>query len=154
MNKVYEYHYFLNCKNYKLKNLKENFLKKTLEINSCFSSLGKNDHVEKSPFDYLTNSPCDSLYISPVTSEEIVNEISKLKLGKATGPFSIPVSILKILGTVISKPLETLFNVSFSMGIVPSNFKIANILPIYKNGSPTSSCNYRPISLLSVFNNF
>jgi hypothetical protein len=46
------------------------------------------------------------------------------------------VSILKILGTVISKPLETLFNVSFSMGIVPSNFKIANILPIYKNGLP------------------
>jgi hypothetical protein len=45
---------FLNCKNYKLKNLKENFLNKTLEMNSCFSSLGKNDHVEKSPFDYLT----------------------------------------------------------------------------------------------------
>ena len=38
-----EYHYFLNCKNYKLKNLKENFLKEILEINSCFSSLGKND---------------------------------------------------------------------------------------------------------------
>jgi retron-type reverse transcriptase len=38
------------------------------------------------------------------------------------------------------------------MGIVPSNFKIANVLPIYKNGSPTSTCNYRPISLLSVFN--
>jgi hypothetical protein len=57
-----------------------------------------------------------------------------------------------MLGTVISKPLETLFNVSFSMGIVPSNFKIAKVLPIYKNGSPTSTCNYRPISLLSVFN--
>jgi hypothetical protein len=53
---------------------------------------------------------------------------------------------------VISKPLEILFNVSFSTGIVPSNFKIANVLPIYKNGSPTSTCNYRPISLLSVFN--
>ena len=38
------------------------------------------------------------------------------------------------------------------MGVVPSNFKIANVLPIYKNGSPTSTCNYRPISLLSVFN--
>jgi hypothetical protein len=38
-----EYHYFLNSKNCKLKNLKENFLKEILEINSCFSSLGKND---------------------------------------------------------------------------------------------------------------
>jgi hypothetical protein len=38
------------------------------------------------------------------------------------------------------------------MGVVPSNFKIANVLPIYKNGSPTSTCNYCPISLLSVFN--
>jgi hypothetical protein len=38
-----KYHYFLNCNNYKLKNFKENFLKEILKINSCFSSLGKNN---------------------------------------------------------------------------------------------------------------
>ena len=38
-----EYHYFSNCENYKLKNLQDNFLREILEINSCFSSLSKNE---------------------------------------------------------------------------------------------------------------
>ena len=59
---------------------------------------------------------------------------------------------LKLLKSVISKPLEMLFNTSFSTGIVPSDFKLANIIPVYKKGSRTCLSNYRPISLLSIFN--
>ena len=72
--------------------------------------------------------------------------------GKATDPFSIPISALKILKTVIAKPLEILFNTSFSSGVVPTKFKQASVVPVYKTKSPTSLCNYRPISLLSIFN--
>jgi hypothetical protein len=39
-----------------------------------------------------------------VTSDEIATEISKLKNGKAAGPFSIPVDILKILKFAIFEP--------------------------------------------------
>ena len=53
--------------------------------------------------------------------------------------------------SVISEPLEYLINISFSNGIVPNDFKIANIVPIYKKGSLSCTCNYRPISLLSIF---
>jgi hypothetical protein len=60
-------------------------------------------------------------------SQEIEDEISKLNHGKATGPHSIPVKILKIIKYVISKPLEILFNISFSLGEVPRCFKIAKI---------------------------
>jgi hypothetical protein len=80
-----------------------------------------------------------------VTSDEIVTEISKLKNGKAADPFSIPVYILKILKFAISEPLATLFNTSFETGIVPTSFKIANVIPVYKKDSPSSFCNYRPI---------
>ena len=45
---------------------------------------------------------------------------------KATGPYSIPSNILKLLKTVISKPLETIFNVSFATGVSPDKFKIAD----------------------------
>ena len=107
--------------------------------------------VNKSPIEYLPAPLCDSFYLYPTTSEEIGNEISNLKNGKATGPFSIPVSILKILQTVISKPLEIVFNTSFSMGIVPESLKLAKIIPVFKKGSQTSLSNYRPISLLSIF---
>ena len=62
-------------------------------------------------------------------------------------------NILKILKSVISAPLANLFNTSLSTGIVPSKFKVANAIPIHKKGSHTDLCNYRPISLLSTFNN-
>ena len=45
-----------------------------------------------------------------------------------------------------------LFNASFTTGIVPNKFKLGNIIPVYKNGSRNIISNYRPISLLSVFN--
>jgi retron-type reverse transcriptase len=37
-------------------------------------------------------------------------------------------------------------------GIVPIDFKLANIIPVYNTGSQTYLGNYRPISLLSIFN--
>ena len=126
-------------------------------FNNYFASVGNNlaneiPNLGKSPLDYLKSSSPDSFFISPITSAEIEIEISKLKTGKATGPFSIPISVLKILKTVIAKPLEILFNTSFSSGIVPTKFKQASVVPVYKTKSPTSLCNYRPISLLSIFN--
>ena len=126
-------------------------------FNNFFANIGKDlacsiPNVEMSPLEYLKTSFCNSFFISPTTAEEIEAEITKLKSSKATGPFSIPVAILKILKTVVSKPLEVLFNASFETGIVPDNFKLANVIPVFKKGSQTCLSNYRPISLLSVFN--
>ena len=106
-------------------------------FNNYFASVGNNlaneiPNLGKSPLDYLKSSSPDSFFISPITSAEIEIEISKLKTGKATGPFSIPISVLKILKTVIAKPLEILFNTSFSSGIVPTKFKQASVVPVYK----------------------
>ena len=95
---------------------------------------------------------CDSLFLAPVTANEIEVEIAKLNASKAVGPFSIPIDILKILKGELSGPLQTIFNTSFLTGIVPEKFKMARVIPIFKKGSQTSLNNYRPISLLSVFN--
>ena len=126
-------------------------------FNKYFGNIGNNlassiPDVHKTPSDYLNTPTCNSFFISPTTSQEIENEISYLKIGKATGPYSIPIDVLKILKSVVSKPLESIFNASFMIGIVPSDFKLANIIPVYKSGSQTCLCNYRPISWLSVFN--
>ena len=50
------------------------------------------------------------------------------------------------------KPLEIIYNFSFSSGCVPDHFKLANVIPIHKKDSVTSMNNYRPISLLYIFN--
>ena len=101
-----------------------------------FSNIGKQfadtiPNVDKSPLDYMAESSSESFCFFPVTSQEIVDEISKLMSGKATGPFSMPIKILKIVKYVVSKPLEILFNASLSLGEVPSSFKIAKIIPVY-----------------------
>ena len=83
---------------------------------------------------------------------EIENEIIRLNANKSTGPFSIPVTVLKATKHAISKPLEIIFNASFSTGIVPSNLKIAKVTPVFKKGLQTNLNNYRPISILSIFN--
>ena len=75
-----------------------------------------------------------------------------LKTSKAVDHVVYLIKVLKLLQNVIAKPLEILFNTSFSTGIVPENFKLARVLPVFKKGDHTNLNNYRPISLLSVFN--
>ena len=75
-----------------------------------------------------------------------------LSSNKACGPSSISTSLLKTLKGVLSIPLQLLFNCSFSTGLVPDQFKVARVVPIHKKGSSFLVSNYRPISLLSIFN--
>ena len=58
--------------------------------------------------------------------------------------------ILKETVEQISAPLAHLFNMSLQEGIVPFEWKEANIIPLFKKGSRNKSVNYRPVSLTSV----
>jgi len=72
--------------------------------------------------------------------------------GKAHGLYSCPIRMLKCSRDIIAKPLTTLFNVSVQNGRFPSKLKHAKIVPVFKDGDETDPCNYRSISLLSIFN--
>ena len=133
----------------------------TKEIANAFSSFFSNvgdrlatdiPHASKSPLDYIDTCNSESFYLFPTTPSEIEREISYLNTSKTVGPNSIPIKVLKLLQHVLSKPLEILFNASFATGIVPQSFKIARIIPVFKKGDYRSLNNYRPISLLSIFN--
>ena len=70
----------------------------------------------------------------PQLHAEIETEISTLNSSKSTGPFSIPTKLLLLIKSVISKPLEIIYNYSFTTGIVPDKCKLARVFPIFKNG--------------------
>ena len=86
-------------------------------------------------------------------SRNIISQtvINSLKSGKAVGPHSIPIYLLKILSEYIAVPLCDIVNESFSSGIFPDMMKLAKVIPLYKKNSPEVLSNYRPISLLSIF---
>jgi len=44
-----------------------------------------------------------------------------------------------------------IFNLSFTTGEVPELLKVPKVIPIYKKGETNQPGNYRPISLLSIF---
>ena len=74
---------------------------------------------------------------------------SSLDIKKATGPYSIPTQVLKLLKNDISDQLANLFNLSFTTGSFSTLLKTAKVIPIYKKESKLDYTNYRPISLWS-----
>ena len=85
-----------------------------------------------------------------VTENDVLHKIEKIKVNKTPGPDKISPRILKEVKHQISKPLSILFNKSLQLGKVPSDWKCANVTPIFKKGDKSQPGNYRPISLTSV----
>ena len=91
--------------------------------------------TRKSPLDYLSSKNGESFFISPVTPHEI-KVINSMKSGKAVGPYSIPIFLLKILCEHIAIPLCDTINNFFSSGVFPDMMKLAKVIPLYKKDSP------------------
>ena len=125
-------------------------------LNTFFCSVGSkigsqvaatNTHYSK----FLQNQNENSFFISEVTKQEILNEIHRLKPGKAAGNDGIKPDIIKECAETLIDPLTHLYNLSFQTGVFPDIWKIAKVIPIFKKGDRTDEDNYRPISLLSCF---
>ena len=86
-----------------------------------------------------------------ISVDNVEQKLSKLKLGKATGPDGIPAWLLRDFSTVLSRPLAAIFNSSVREGYVPQLWKSANITPIPKVNPPRDiTSDIRPISLTPI----
>ena len=88
--------------------------------------------------------------MNKITEEEVEKKLNKLNTKKAQGPDQIPPRILKEIKREISKPLSILFNKSIESGIVPKEWKYAEVTAIFKKGNKTDPGNYRPVSLTCI----
>ena len=109
--------------------------------------------INVAPAHFLNNipSPPNSLYFTPTDHEEVLKLCTTLKAGTSPGCDGIKPDAIKAVKHHIARPLVQIFNLSMSTGIVPCQFKLAKVVPIFKSGNPSLCNNYRPISLLPVF---
>ena len=99
---------------------------------------------------FLKNRNQVNFIIAHISEEEILKLITSLP-NKSTGPASIPLKLLKVVADILVVPLCIIINLSFSTGVFPEIWKVAKVIPLHKGGSTDDLNNFRPISLLSIF---
>ena len=124
--------------------------------NNFFTNVGFNIDkdipiINKSPESFLKQRNDENFLISHVTHEELIDLIKTLDSKKGSGPSSIPVRLLLLIPDLIVVPLCQIINKSFDTGVFPESLKTAKVISIFKKGSTQDVNNYRPISLLSIF---
>jgi ribonucleases P/MRP protein subunit RPP40 len=82
-----------------------------------------------------------------ITPQVVEKFLRKLKPNKAPGVDGFSSQLFKELALNISVPLSLIFNESLVSGLIPADWKKANVAVIHKAGSKKDPCNYRPISL-------
>ena len=121
-------------------------------LNEYFSSVFTTEDTSSLPvpltkFEGNKSEHLGQLFVTP---EMIAKKIKKMKYNKSPGVDGIPPKLLKEIVDQISTPLANFFNLSLEEGIIPSEWKEANITPLFKKGSRKKPDNYRPVSLTSV----
>ena len=126
------------------------------ELNNFFVNVGPTienaipTNPKTKPSKFLKNRNETNFSITNISEEEVLEIIDNLE-SKSVGPNSIPINLLKLISRQIIKPLCDLISLSFSSGVFPEELKISKVIPTHKGGSSEDVNNYRPISLLSIF---
>ena len=145
-SKPKEYWNLLNPKKHKINN--------SININPLhdhFRTLGKQPHTGNENFtaDDIPEEG-DEILNKDFTTIEIHKLINKLKNNKSCGIDNIINEFLKFSPKNYKNVLVKLFNVILKTGIIPSEWCISFISPIYKNKGPKNyPNNYRGISIIS-----
>ena len=105
----------------------------------CSSVSPPTEHIPKSPLKFE---------FQLIAEAQVLTIITKLANGKATGLHDIPNKALKNCAEKITPSLSYIFNLSVRTRVFPDDFKIAKVVPVFKNGDKGDPGNYRPISVL------
>ena len=125
-------------------------------FNIYFSSIGCDLARKIAPCcrhhrEYLKNPVPQSMLLSNVTPDEIIQISRSLKQSHSTG---LDPTLAKIPVPVIAQVLAAIINCSFNSGVFPDALKIAKVIPLHKSDSREYILNFRPISVLPHFSKF
>ena len=99
----------------------------------------QSDHEHNIEFEIVT-----------VMEEEVLANIMNLGKNKARAPDNISARLQKETVVQIAPSLCSLFNKFLCIGVVPDEWKLANVVLVYKHGDKAEAGIYRPVSLLPL----
>ena len=122
-------------------------------FNEYFSNIGPDlsSRIDSSNYNfetYIKNAKSEFAVFQPVTVSQISHLLPGLSGNKATVIDKISCKIIKLAAPVISDSLSLTFNQAITLSSFPDEWKIARVVPLYKNGQRSIPGNYRPISVL------
>ena len=92
----------------------------------------------------------DSSFDIDLSDSRIKPLLDNLDINKAQGPDAVSGAVLKNCSKTLAYPLSILFNLSYNTGYIPQEWKLDNVVPVYKKDDKNKVTNYRPISLTSL----
>ena len=121
-------------------------------FNNHFTNIGQSlaQEIPSSEIDPLAyvNSVDGVFSLQRINVQKVIKLLKAIDVSKTTGLDKIPNRLLKIAANVVAPSLTGIFNQSLVTGIFPSDWKMAKLSPIFKNGSKSDLNNYRPVSVI------
>lgn len=109
----------------------------------------EDDSSRPTPKMKFTGKDDEKLINLVITEDMIIKKLLALNASKAPGVDNIAPSVLINLADAIAYPLRLIFQSSLDKQVVPSGWREANVVPIFKKGRKCKAGNYRPVSLTS-----
>ncbi len=116
-------------------------------FNGYFASVFQADQA---PSLYLDKEPVKPTCSVSFPPETVYAHLRLLPNKVSAGVDGLPSILFKNLAFQLAQPLSSLFEVSFQMGTLPSDWLVSLVTPIHKKNSRSSPSNYRPVSLTCV----
>ena len=126
-------------------------------LNNHFTNVAKTlaECLQKTNFkfsDFMGSENKSTMYLKYINLYEILDEIKKICVKKAMGFDEIAPKIIKWAAELLAPILLIIFNKCIELGYYPSKMKTGQVAPIHKNGKQDEKNNYRPITVLTQFN--
>ena len=77
---------------------------------------------------------CGTMEDIKIDADDIKKRLENINANKSPGPDALHPRILKELSTIINKPLKIIFELSLKEGVLPIDWRSANIAAIHKKG--------------------
>ena len=117
-------------------------------LNDYFSSIFVKENLDFMPnIPNLTIPEMEPIHIQ---QDGVKRLLENLEISKATGPDGIPSRFLKDFSDAVAPPLTIIFKATLHQGCLPSEWKHATVVPVFKKGDRHLVSNYRPISLTCI----